>query len=52
VRIFKNIWFSHFARKEGIANTELKDIVNLLEAGQADADLEGPNQGSPGCQNI
>jgi hypothetical protein len=41
VRIFKNTWFTHFARKEGIVNAELKDIVNLLEAGQADADLGG-----------
>ena len=41
VRIFKNAWFSRFARKEGIGDDELRDIVDELEAGQADADLGG-----------
>ena len=41
MRIFKNAWFSRFARKENIGDDELRDIVNQLEAGQADTDLGG-----------
>jgi len=41
VRIFKNTWFSRFAYKEGITDTELREMVNHLEAGQADTDLGG-----------
>jgi hypothetical protein len=41
VRVFKNTWFTHFAAKEAISDGELKDIVNQLEAGQAEADLGG-----------
>jgi len=41
VRIFKNSWFSRFADKEGITDNELKDAVDLLEAGLPDADLGG-----------
>ena len=41
MRIFKNTWFTHFADKEGITNAELRELVNLLEAGQPDADLGG-----------
>jgi hypothetical protein len=41
VRIFKNAWFTRFAQKEGITDGELRDIVNRLETGQADADLGG-----------
>jgi len=41
VRIFKNTWFTRFASKEGITDGELKEAVNQLEAGQADADLGG-----------
>jgi hypothetical protein len=41
VRLFKNTWFTRFAKKEGITNTELREMVNQLEAGQADADLGG-----------
>jgi hypothetical protein len=41
VRIFKNTWFTRFADKEGITDTELRETVNRLEAGQADADLGG-----------
>ena len=41
MRVFKNAWFSRFARKENIGDDELRDIVNQLEAGQADADLGG-----------
>jgi hypothetical protein len=41
VRIFKNTWFTRFANKEGITDTELKETVDRLETGQADADLGG-----------
>jgi len=42
VRIFKVSWFTRFAAKEGISDSELKDIVdNVLEKGQAEADLGG-----------
>jgi len=39
VRIFKNTWFTRFAGKENITDDELREAVNQLEAGQADADL-------------
>jgi hypothetical protein len=41
VRVFKNTWFTRFARKENISDEELRDIVDKLEAGQADADYGG-----------
>ena len=41
MRVFKNTWFTRFAGKEGITDAELKEEVNRLEAGQADADLGG-----------
>jgi len=41
VRVFKNTWFTRFADKESITDSELKDAVKQLEAGQADADLGG-----------
>jgi len=41
VRIFKNTWFTRFADKEDIKDGELKELVNQLEAGQAEADLGG-----------
>jgi len=41
VRIFKNTWFARFANKEGITDAELREAVDRLEAGQADADLGG-----------
>ena len=41
VRIFKNTWFTRFANKEVITDAELRETVNGLEAGQADADLGG-----------
>ena len=40
MRIFKNTWFTRFADKEGITDGELRELVNLLEAGQA-VDLGG-----------
>ena len=41
VRIFKHKWFHRFAKKEGIADSELKEIVKQLENGQFYADLGG-----------
>jgi len=41
VRIFKNIRFTRFACKEDIFDRELKEAVNQLETGQADANLGG-----------
>jgi hypothetical protein len=41
VRVFKNTWFTRFAAKEGIQDSELRDMVNRLEAGQVDVDLGG-----------
>jgi hypothetical protein len=42
VRIFKDPWFARFASKEGIQDSELKEIVNtVLATGQANADLGG-----------
>jgi len=41
VRIFKNTWFTRFAEREGITDDELREIVNQLEAGKADANLGG-----------
>ena len=41
MRVFKNTWFTRFADKEGIKDSELCETVNRLEAGQSDADLGG-----------
>ena len=41
MRIFKNTWFTRFASKENITDDELREAVNQLESGQADADLGG-----------
>jgi hypothetical protein len=41
VRIFKNLWFSRFAEREGINDKELKAAVNRLETGRTDAGLGG-----------
>jgi len=41
VRVFKYPWFDRFAGKEGITDNELREIINQLEADQADADLGG-----------
>ncbi|MDR2494620.1 MAG: type II toxin-antitoxin system RelE/ParE family toxin, partial [Spirochaetaceae bacterium] len=37
MRIFKNLWFSRFAEREGISDGELKAAVNRLETGRTDA---------------
>ena len=41
MRIFKNTWFARFAGKEGITDSELREAVDQLEVGQADAVLGG-----------
>jgi hypothetical protein len=41
VRVFKNTWFARFAGKEGITDGELREAVNQLESGRADANLGG-----------
>ena len=41
VRLFKNTWFNRFAGKERIPDSELKEVVDQLEKGQAYADLGG-----------
>jgi hypothetical protein len=41
VRIFKNKAFHQFAKNEGIADSELKEVVKQLEKGQYYADLGG-----------
>ena len=41
MRIFKTTWFARFAGKEGITDDELREMVDLLEMGQAEADLGG-----------
>jgi hypothetical protein len=41
VRVFKNTWFTRFAKKEGITDDELREAVNQLEKEQADANLGG-----------
>jgi hypothetical protein len=47
VRIFKYPRFNRFAAKEGITDTELRGMVDRLEAGQADADLGGNQETAP-----
>ena len=41
MRIFKYKWFHRFASKEGISDSELKDIVEQLDKGQFYANLGG-----------
>ena len=41
MRIFKYKWFHKFAEKEGITDSELKEIVNQLENEQYYANLGG-----------
>ena len=61
MRIFKNTRFARFADKEGITDGELKEAVNQLEAGLADADLGGrvykvriarPGEGKAGSYRV
>lgn len=57
MRIFKNKWFSKFAKKEGISDEKLIQAVLEVEAGNVDADYGGgvikqriarPQQGKSG----
>ena len=41
LRVFKNKWFSRFARKEGIADSDLCQAIAAAENGLIDADLGG-----------
>ena len=41
MRVFKYTGFSRFAKKEGITDAELIDIISQLEDDQADANLGG-----------
>jgi hypothetical protein len=41
MRVFKYTRFSRFASKEGITDHELREVVEQLEADQADANLGG-----------
>jgi hypothetical protein len=42
MRVFKYTRFSRFADKEGITDNELQEIVDQIEAKQADASLGTP----------
>jgi len=41
VRVFKNAWFSRFARKEKISAAVLMEAIERAEKGLIDADLGG-----------
>lgn len=41
MRIFKNSWFTRFARKEKISDEVLREAVQRAENSQVDADLGG-----------
>ena len=41
MRVFKNVWFGRFARKEKISAAALRDAVERAEKGLIDADLGG-----------
>lgn len=41
MKVFKNAWFSRFARKEQIPATALWGAIERAEKGQIDADLGG-----------
>ena len=41
MRIFKNEWFRHFAKRERINDSTLKDAITRAERGLIDADLGG-----------
>ena len=52
VRIFKTTWFARFADKEDITDGELRELVNQLEMGQADADLGGGSMKKYGSEAL
>ncbi len=41
MRIFKNTWFTKFARKEGITDAMLRKAIDDVEHGKVDADYGG-----------
>ena len=41
MRIFKNKWFTKFAKKEHISDEKLVEAIRNAEAGKIDADLGG-----------
>ena len=41
MKVFKNAWFTRFARKEKISDDALRDAVERAERGLIDADLGG-----------
>lgn len=41
MRLFKNKWFTRFARKENITDASLRELIRRIEAGSSDADLGG-----------
>jgi len=41
VRSFATRWFARFARRDGIANADLREAVRRAERGLVDADLGG-----------
>lgn len=41
MRIFKSKWFARFARKEGISDAKLHEVVKDAEAGKIDCDYGG-----------
>lgn len=41
MKVFKNAWFTRFARKERISDDALRDAVERAERGLIDADLGG-----------
>jgi hypothetical protein len=41
VRVFKNKWFAKFARKEGIGDAKLWEVIEDVEAGRIDTDYGG-----------
>ena len=41
VRIFKNKWFTKFAKKENISDAKLWETIEDVESGRVDADYGG-----------
>ncbi len=41
MRIFKNVWFQRFARREKISDETLRDTISRAEKGIVDANLGG-----------
>lgn len=41
MRVFKNKWFNHWARREGVADAVLHDAAQEIVAGKVEANLGG-----------